>query len=622
MGLEKPDKLKVQPQVDAEKLKENRDQRSIVMARAEHRREAQKNGETIVYDNFGHLLGKSELPKQKKAKVPDMKEGFTYRAVGGVDATVFDEKKIDRGDLRKLAGWAKKFPELYLVEKKIISNFDTLKEETNQTEILDIIIEIGEIATEVESSKFDLKKFTNILGKYPYELVYGPQGAFNILLAMDRAAAAVKDKKSENVIYDLRIGNKKLSQASRFTELRSKFEIKEVQTPVEVMDEAEKNLDAKKDARAKVEAIFDRKTFDKNVAEFFSGNYLKDVRPECYVAKDSKGTYEGGLVINDAKYIVHTKKEKYFVYPSGGKMGTVELKVIKEVSNNKFELVTIAEILTGDLSSEESKKNLANQIVEEIEKQEGGESRKKVLERQAEKDRFVGDLGQSLDALGAAYSEKYGFEVKFKKVVEKNGDVVFMAKVKNKSGLERSFYARVVSREGSPKISLSPVSIVGDEFYDSVKEGLDALKVKMDFKLDGMKGFDKDKSEGEAETQKKNFLAELNTFFNGNYLGGSVQVNNHSDGVYQGGVEVKGSMCSLSTGNELYFVYPDVTTRTIALKIVSEIKPNQFGLVTLGKISVDNLRKNIEIHELDDVASRGFADKLKGTLDDYRGRRS
>ncbi len=374
MSLERPNKLgekleAQKPQVDVKKLRENRDQRNRAIRISKNKQEAQKNGEEIllVHDALG--LGKYE----SKLRAPPMEKEYTYRAIGGVDATSFEEKKINTADLVKMSALARKFADLYLGEGRIVSNFSTLKGEDSEAEVLAIIEDIGNVDAQVKKGTFDLEKFKNSLKDRSYDLVYGPQGVFNILLAIHRADEAVKDKNSTNVVYDLRIGNKKLSQSLRYTELRRKtIKVKGVQSPEEVMADAEKGLDRKAAVKEKVQAVFDRNIFDKNVAEFFSGKYLKEVCPGCDVAKDKiKGKYEGGVEVNDAKYLIMTKHGKYFVYPSGGKMGTVELKVIKEVSNNKFELVVVDEILTGNLDGEDAKKALAVAINKTIEKQEG-----------------------------------------------------------------------------------------------------------------------------------------------------------------------------------------------------------------------------------------------------------
>lgn len=190
-----------------------------VRERSKRQREANNKSEDVIWTNDDHELGKWEIPDEKRVRDQAMKKGLDCRAIGGVDATSFNADKVDQDMILKMADWADKFANLF-VDGKIVSNFGTLNYVKTQGDMLNIIGEIAEVSLKVKQKRFDLKDFKDkIESKYGREMLYGPQGAFNILLAIHRADEAIKGKDVGKYIYDIRVGKKKLCQAERFSEL-------------------------------------------------------------------------------------------------------------------------------------------------------------------------------------------------------------------------------------------------------------------------------------------------------------------------------------------------------------------------------------------------------------------
>lgn len=191
-----------------------------VKERSKHQREANNKNEDVVWTYDEHELGKWEIADEKRVQAQAIKKGLDSRAIGGVDATSFNADKIDQTMILKMTDWADKFANLF-IDGKIVSNFKTLNSVKTQGDMLSAIDEIALVGLKVKQGRFDMKEFkTKMEAKYGREMLYGPQGAFNILLAIHRADEAIKGKDVGKYIYDLRVGRKKLSQAERFSELR------------------------------------------------------------------------------------------------------------------------------------------------------------------------------------------------------------------------------------------------------------------------------------------------------------------------------------------------------------------------------------------------------------------
>ncbi len=457
-----------------------------VQERGKRAREANETNHDVIYTFDNHELGKYELSAEQLAKRPKLSNKYEFRALGGVDSTPFNPDKIDQAMVLKMSDWANKFAAL-CVTQNFVTNFETMQP-ANQPKMLAIIDKIAQASLKMKQGTFDLEAFKEKLVKdYGDDWINGPQGAWNLLLAVHRADEAVKGMDVSKVVYDLRVGKKKLQQALRYSEIWQKGAV-----------DNSKQIDGKKQQEL-----------------------------------DSK---------------------------------VVDVQIAK-------------------LQKEEALK--------------------------LEREKSAVELGISLEALGGEFKAKYGYEVKFKREVGKNGDVGFTTKVKNKAGnLERTFNARVLIRDGKVAISLSSVSFRDDVFHDNVKDAVEALKAKMDVKLKGMKDYDKT----EVEDLNKNFLADLKVFFSGNYLRSSVRVSKESNGLYAGGVKVEDAFCSLQVGNEVYFVYPNADARTIDLKKVEEFDTNKFALKTVKTIPVSNLRKADGSGQIDEDASDKFGTDLSEIL--------
>lgn len=203
-----------------EAMREKNVTKDKIKERAKRTREANEKNEDVIWTYDEHELGKWEILDEKRVRDKAIEKGLDHRAIGGVDASSFNPDKVDQSFLLKMSDWADKFANLF-VDGKIVSNFQSLESPATQVDILSIISDIALVSLKVKQGRFDLKEFKQKLeSKYSSEMIYGPQGALNILLAIHRADEAIKGRDVGKYIYDIRVGKKKLSQSERFSELR------------------------------------------------------------------------------------------------------------------------------------------------------------------------------------------------------------------------------------------------------------------------------------------------------------------------------------------------------------------------------------------------------------------
>lgn len=254
-GTEKKEVVKKSPKnapkkapeksVERQKLVEEVREREQVKIRMARLKESQEKKENILV-TVEHSLGEYVFSEEDRQAVPTLRKDYEYRSIGGVDATSFDHKLVrDAAWLQERSILAGRFAALWS-NGQIETNFSTLKT-THTNEMLAIIDHFARVDEQVRAGTFDAKAFkANLDAKYSYELLYGPQGAYNLLLAIHRADEAVKGKDPGEVLYDLRIGKTRLSEASRVTQLREMKKMEKssekirvsksapVQVPVEV----------------------------------------------------------------------------------------------------------------------------------------------------------------------------------------------------------------------------------------------------------------------------------------------------------------------------------------------------------------------------------------------------
>lgn len=101
------------------------------------------------------------------------------------------------------------------------------------------------------------------------------------------------------------------------------------------------------------------------------------------------------------------------------------------------------------------------------------------------------------------------------------------------------------------------------------------------------------------------FIRNIDQFFNGDYLGGccdDVKVSAQMGGRYEGGVEIKGAKYVVHIGTGRYFVFTDFANRTVDFKVVTELAPGNFGVVSVGKLEVGDIN--------DDIGKNNFAKEI------------
>jgi hypothetical protein len=442
-----------------------------VKERSKRQREANNKNEDVVWAYDEHELGKWEITDEKRVQDQAIKKGLDSRAIGGVDATSFDSRKVDQAMMMKMTNWADKFANLF-VDGKIVSNFSTLNSVKTQGDMLNIIGEIAELSYKAKHKDFKFEDFKKKLESgRDRNLIYGPQGALNILLAIHRADEAIKGKDVGKYIYDIRVGKKKLSQSERFSELRqsrvgkgpgeasivdakiehakgfrqadealttfkTEFENKYGATvemesasvgssenlvtmkvtsaegisrtfyfrskvdganvvyslsKVSLRGEAiyssagealgafkakledffskskagKEREDISGKANAEVVEKVSQTEFVQNLNEFFTGGYLKEFYPKVAYSTKAHGVYAGGVEVNGASYVLHIENDNYFVFPNA-ETRDVELKIVSEVSTNKFALVSLGNLYAGDLKTKTDKSNFALNVYQRI----------------------------------------------------------------------------------------------------------------------------------------------------------------------------------------------------------------------------------------------------------------
>lgn len=229
------------------RMKRSIDQRAIARGQQERLKEAREKGETIVWSRVGLSLGVDTLSAKERESLPKLRKDFKYRAIGGVDMTTFDpEAKRDAAWFLKKSRWAYDFADLWS-DGQIVSNFKRYNREPN---VLLAIDDLARVSILQKQGRFDADAFKKDLdAKYGKEFLYGAEGIFNMLTALNRAQESVQGQDPGAVLYDLRIGQGRLQKAERFIELREMGLVVGANTPtqkpvgVSPVDESRKKVE-------------------------------------------------------------------------------------------------------------------------------------------------------------------------------------------------------------------------------------------------------------------------------------------------------------------------------------------------------------------------------------------
>ena len=194
------------------------DQRAMARGQQERLKEAREKNETIVWSREALPLGVDRVTAKDRESMPPLRKDFKYRAIGGVDMTPFDpEAKHDAAWYLEKSRLAFDFAELF-TNGQIVSNF---KRYGKSPDLLNAIDDLARVSIMQKQGDFNAEKFKKELdAKYGKDFLYGAEGIFNLLTAMNRANETVEGKDPGAVLYDLRVGQGRLQKAERFIELR------------------------------------------------------------------------------------------------------------------------------------------------------------------------------------------------------------------------------------------------------------------------------------------------------------------------------------------------------------------------------------------------------------------
>lgn len=199
-------------------------------------------------------------------KIPVIRKEFTHWSIAGVNAQSFEPNKMRDIDwFENKSRAAKLFSRLY-TNGQIQTNFPTMRP-GNMNIMLAMIDRFARFEERLAGGQITINNFkSNLEKEFGRENIYGPDGVLNMLLAMQRADAAMQGQELSTTLYDLRLAKNKFTASYRFSELRRKKEL----MPMPPVKPAEKKPDEKR-PRAKAQEAFRQKgpEYQRSVMGFF-----------------------------------------------------------------------------------------------------------------------------------------------------------------------------------------------------------------------------------------------------------------------------------------------------------------------------------------------------------------